>query len=156
MLVAAQHVGNEPFAVLLGDDLIDERDPLLSRMVEVQERLGGSVIALIEVDPSQIHLYGCAAVAATDEEDVVLITDLVEKPKTNAPSNLAHHRPVRDRAGGLRRAARDTSRGRRRDPAHRRIAGARRPLCRTVGRCTACCSAAVDTTPVTVPTTCAR
>jgi UTP--glucose-1-phosphate uridylyltransferase len=89
VLVAAQHVGNEAFAVLLGDDLIDERDPLLSRMVEVQERLGGSVIALIEVDPSQIHLYGCAAVVATDEEDVVLVTDLVEKPKSNAPSNLA-------------------------------------------------------------------
>ena len=89
VLVAAQHVGNEAFAVLLGDDLIDERDPLLSRMVEVQERLGGSVIALIEVDASQIHLYGCAAVTATDEEDVVLVTDLVEKPKSNAPSNLA-------------------------------------------------------------------
>ena len=89
VLVAAQHVGNEPFAVLLGDDLIDVRDPLLSRMVEVQERLGGSVIALIEVDPSQIQLYGCAAVVPTDEEDVVLITDLIEKPKTNAPSNLA-------------------------------------------------------------------
>jgi UTP--glucose-1-phosphate uridylyltransferase len=89
VLVAAQHVGREAFAVLLGDDLIDVRDPLLSRMVEVQERLGGSVIALIEVDPSQIHLYGCAAVAPTDEEDVVLVTDLVEKPKVNAPSNLA-------------------------------------------------------------------
>jgi UTP--glucose-1-phosphate uridylyltransferase len=89
VLVAAQHVGHEAFAVLLGDDLIDVRDPLLSRMVEVQERLGGSVIALIEVDPSQIHLYGCAAVVPTDEEDVVLVTDLVEKPKSNAPSNLA-------------------------------------------------------------------
>jgi len=89
VLVAAQHVGNEAFAVLLGDDLIDVRDPLLSRMVEVQQRLGGSVIALIEVDPSQIHLYGCAAVVATAEEDVVLVTDLVEKPKVDAPSNLA-------------------------------------------------------------------
>jgi UTP--glucose-1-phosphate uridylyltransferase len=75
--------------VLLGDDLIDVRDPLLARMVEVQERLGGSVIALIEVDPSQIHLYGCAAVEATAEDDVVRVTDLVEKPKHDAPSNLA-------------------------------------------------------------------
>src|SRR6266480_2120325 len=49
-------------AVLLGDDLIDPRDPLLTRMIEVQERFGGSVVALMEVDPDQIHLYGCAAV----------------------------------------------------------------------------------------------
>jgi UTP--glucose-1-phosphate uridylyltransferase len=89
VLVAAQHVGHEPFAVLLGDDLIDVRDPLLARMIEVQQRLGGSVIALIEVDPSQIHLYGCAAVDATAEDDVVRVTDLIEKPKHDAPSNLA-------------------------------------------------------------------
>jgi UTP--glucose-1-phosphate uridylyltransferase len=89
VLCAAQHVGHEPFAVLLGDDLIDARDPLLARMVEVQERLGGTVIALIEVEHSQIQLYGCAAVEATAEDDVVRVTDLVEKPKSNAPSNLA-------------------------------------------------------------------
>jgi UTP--glucose-1-phosphate uridylyltransferase len=89
VLCAAQHVGHEPFAVLLGDDLIDVRDPLLARMVEVQERLGGSVIALIEVEPSQIQLYGCAAVELTDEDDIVRVTDLVEKPTQNAPSNLA-------------------------------------------------------------------
>jgi UTP--glucose-1-phosphate uridylyltransferase len=89
VLCAAQHVGHEPFAVLLGDDLIDPRDPLLARMVEVQERLGGSVIALIEVEPSQIHLYGCAAVEVTAEDDVVRVIDLIEKPKTDAPSNLA-------------------------------------------------------------------
>ena len=47
------------------------------------------VIALIEVEPSQIQLYGCAAVEATAEDDVVRVTDLVEKPKNNAPSNLA-------------------------------------------------------------------
>ncbi|KOU40630.1 UTP--glucose-1-phosphate uridylyltransferase, partial [Streptomyces sp. WM6378] len=71
VLCAAPHVGDEPFAVLLGDDLIDARDPLLRRMVEVQEREGGSVIALMEVDPEQIHLYGCAAVETTAESDVV-------------------------------------------------------------------------------------
>ena len=89
VLCAARHVGDEPFAVLLGDDLIDARDPLLPRMIEVQRRLGGSVIALIEVEPSQIQLYGCAAIEKTDDDDVVRVTDLVEKPKTDAPSNLA-------------------------------------------------------------------
>jgi UTP--glucose-1-phosphate uridylyltransferase len=90
VLCAAPHVGEEPFAVLLGDDLIDPRDPLLARMVEVQERHGGSVIALMEVDPAQIHLYGCAAVRPSGEGDVVEVTGLVEKPDpAEAPSNLA-------------------------------------------------------------------
>ncbi|WP_306323549.1 MULTISPECIES: UTP--glucose-1-phosphate uridylyltransferase GalU [unclassified Streptomyces] len=90
VLCAAPHVGDEPFAVLLGDDLIDPRDPLLRKMVEVQEEHGGSVIALMEVEPSQIHLYGCAAVQATEDGDVVKVTDLVEKPDpADAPSNYA-------------------------------------------------------------------
>ncbi|MFI6286096.1 UTP--glucose-1-phosphate uridylyltransferase GalU [Streptomyces sp. NPDC051018] len=90
VLCAAPHVGDQPFAVLLGDDLIDPRDPLLSRMIGIREREGGSVVALMEVDPSQIHRYGCAAVASTGEPDVVRVTGLVEKPDpSEAPSNLA-------------------------------------------------------------------
>ncbi|MER5348763.1 UTP--glucose-1-phosphate uridylyltransferase GalU [Kitasatospora sp. NPDC002551] len=89
--VAEQHVAGQPFAVLLGDDLIDPRDPLLARMIEVQQELGGSVVALMEVDPSQIHLYGCAAVKPNGfGDDVFQVTDLVEKPDTaDAPSNYA-------------------------------------------------------------------
>jgi UTP--glucose-1-phosphate uridylyltransferase len=90
VLCAAPHVGDEPFAVLLGDDLIDPRDPLLRRMIDIQEQHGGSVVALMEVAPEQIHLYGCAAVEATDEDDVVKVTGLVEKPDpADAPSNYA-------------------------------------------------------------------
>ncbi|MGW7081697.1 UTP--glucose-1-phosphate uridylyltransferase GalU [Streptomyces sp. NPDC054866] len=90
VLCAAPHVGDQPFAVLLGDDLIDPRDPLLSRMMDVQEREGGSVVALMETEPSQIHLYGCAAVQNTADPDVVKVTDLVEKPDpAEAPSNYA-------------------------------------------------------------------
>ena len=91
ILCAAPHVGSEPFAVLLGDDLIDPRDPLLTRMIEAQEQHGGSVVALIRVDPEQIHLYGCAAVTpVAGETDLLRITDLVEKPeRAAAPSNLA-------------------------------------------------------------------
>ncbi len=80
VLCAAQHVGSEPFAVLLGDDVIDPRDPLLTRMIEVRNRYGGSVVALMEVDPEQVSQYGCAAISPTAEEDVVTVTDLVEKP----------------------------------------------------------------------------
>lgn len=90
VLCAAPHVGDQPFAVLLGDDLIDPRDPLLARMVEIQEQQGGSVVALMEVDPEQVHLYGCAAVKETGESDVVQVTGLVEKPDAaDAPSNYA-------------------------------------------------------------------
>jgi UTP--glucose-1-phosphate uridylyltransferase len=88
VLAAAPHVGDEPFAVLLADDLIDARDPLLEQMIDVVEREGGSAVALMEVPPEAISLYGCAAV--TGEGDVVRITGLVEKPAAHqAPSNLA-------------------------------------------------------------------
>src|SRR5450756_2962386 len=91
VLCARRHVGNEPFAVLLGDDLIDERDPLLVEMMELQERTGGSVVALLEVEPEEIGAYGCAAVEPLgDTEDHVRVTALVEKPDpAHAPSNLA-------------------------------------------------------------------
>ena len=89
VLRAKKHVGHETFAVLLGDDLIDARDPLLSRMIEVarpvrdRRRADGG-------RPAQIHLYGCADVDATGEGDVVKIKALVEKPSAaEAPSNLA-------------------------------------------------------------------
>ncbi|MFV2196510.1 UTP--glucose-1-phosphate uridylyltransferase GalU [Nocardiopsis sp. LOL_012] len=86
VLCAEAHVGDNPFAVLLGDDLIDTAD-LLRRMIEVRERFGGSVVGLMEVEPEQVSLYGCAGIEPTDEEDVVTVTDLVEKPDPEqAPS----------------------------------------------------------------------
>ena len=90
VLCARQHIGAEPFAVLLGDDLIDERDELLSTMIDVQARTGGSVVALIEVDPAEISAYGCADISAVDGEGHVRVNRLVEKPSiADAPSNLA-------------------------------------------------------------------
>jgi UTP--glucose-1-phosphate uridylyltransferase len=100
VLCAKHHVGAAAFAVLLGDDLIDERDPILPAMLALQEHTGGSVVALLEVEPEQIHLYGCASVEPFDHDglagvdaapgDVVRVRGLVEKPTTaEAPSNLA-------------------------------------------------------------------
>jgi UTP--glucose-1-phosphate uridylyltransferase len=90
VLQAEMHVGREPFAVLLGDDLIDERDKVLQQMLDVRNAHGGSVVCLMEVPHHQVHLYGCAAVEATDVDDVVRVTDMVEKPaQEDAPSNLA-------------------------------------------------------------------
>lgn len=90
ILTAARFVGNDPFAVLLGDDLIDPRDSILPRMLEVQREFGGSVIALMEVTPSEISRYGAAGVERTSSPDVVRVTSLVEKPSPDeAPSNYA-------------------------------------------------------------------
>ncbi|SDM49806.1 UTP--glucose-1-phosphate uridylyltransferase [Streptomyces sp. cf386] len=90
VLCARHHVGDQPFAVLLGDDLIDPRETLLSRMLEVRDRYEGSVVALMEVPPEQIHLYGCAAVEPSGEDGVVRVTGLVEKPsREDAPSHYA-------------------------------------------------------------------
>jgi UTP--glucose-1-phosphate uridylyltransferase len=88
VLCAAQHVGNEPFAVLLGDDFIDAREGLLARMLEARRRFGGSIVALMEVEPELVSAYGVATIKPTDEDDVVAVTDLVEKPAVgDAPSN---------------------------------------------------------------------
>jgi UTP--glucose-1-phosphate uridylyltransferase len=90
VLRSQMHVGHEAFAVLLGDDLIDERDVLLERMIAVHDMKNATVIALMEVEPEAAHLYGIATVEATDLDDVVKITSLVEKPASGtAPSNLA-------------------------------------------------------------------
>ncbi len=91
VMCAARHVGEQPFAVLLGDDLIDPRDPLLEPMLDVQASCGGSVVALMEVPHELIHLYGCASVEPLNgASDVVRVLDLVEKPEADkAPSNLA-------------------------------------------------------------------
>lgn len=90
VLRAKAHVGNSSFAVLLGDDLIDERDELLTTMIAEHERTGAAIIALMEVDPAHINLYGVASVESTDGNGVVKVNGLVEKPNAeDAPSNLA-------------------------------------------------------------------
>ncbi len=90
VLRAKTHVGDSSFVVLLGDDLIDDRDPLITTMMAEHERTGAAVVALMEVDPENIHMYGAAAVERTDDDDIVRVTGLVEKPaKEDAPSNLA-------------------------------------------------------------------
>ncbi|SDF27703.1 UDP-glucose pyrophosphorylase [Blastococcus aurantiacus] len=91
VLQAAAFVGDEPFAVLLGDDLIDARDHLLEQMLAVQAEHGGSVIALLDVGMENIDKYGAVAVdPSTDGSDVVAVTGLVEKPPVEeAPSSLA-------------------------------------------------------------------
>jgi UTP--glucose-1-phosphate uridylyltransferase len=90
VLVAQQHVGDEPFAVLLGDDLIDARDPILDAMIAIRNEFGGSVLCLMQVPRETISLYGCVSIEGEPINGVVAVNDLVEKPDVaDAPSDLA-------------------------------------------------------------------
>ena len=87
-----EFAAGEPLAVLLPDDLIDDRDPLLGQMIDVQAEHGGVVIGLMDVGREEIKRYGCVVLAegADHSADVVPIVDLVEKPQPDeAPSTLA-------------------------------------------------------------------
>ncbi|MEO7261326.1 MAG: UTP--glucose-1-phosphate uridylyltransferase [Jatrophihabitantaceae bacterium] len=87
---AEAFVGDEPFAVLLGDDIIDERDVLLARMLDVQAEKGGIVVGLIEVEGRFISLYGSIKPAGEIIDGVIAVETLIEKPKPEeALSNLA-------------------------------------------------------------------
>ena len=90
VLRAKSHVGDDSFAVLLGDDVIDWRDELLGEMLALHARENVNVVALMEVPPESIHLYGCAAIRGKPRDGIVRISDLVEKPEPDeAPSNYA-------------------------------------------------------------------
>lgn len=81
-------VGDDPFAVLLGDDIIDSDVPALKQMIEVYDRYKSSVIAVQMVPDDQTHLYGIIK-GEEVAPGVHKISDLVEKPQKDAPSNLA-------------------------------------------------------------------
>jgi UTP--glucose-1-phosphate uridylyltransferase len=87
--VAEELVAGAPFAVMLGDDLIDAHVPLLRDMLAAGERTGGSVIATMRVGPREVAMYGVIAPAG-QEDGLVRIASLVEKPAPDeAPSDLA-------------------------------------------------------------------
>jgi len=89
ILCAKELVGNEPFIVMLGDDLVAPETPCLPRMMEIQEQYGGSVLSLFESSEEQISSFGIVSVQELGDE-VVKVTYLVEKPSlADAPSNLA-------------------------------------------------------------------
>lgn len=88
VLCAQSVVGNEPFAVLLADDLIDAQPPALAQMNAVYQQTGASVLGVETVAPDQTGAYGI--VATEKEEGFLRVRQIVEKPKPEeAPSNLA-------------------------------------------------------------------
>jgi len=87
--VAEPHVGGQAFAVLLGDDLMAESNPVLQQMLRIHERYGRSVIAVMEVPRNEISLYGCIRPEFV-EDNLARVVSIVEKPNpADAPSNLA-------------------------------------------------------------------
>jgi UTP--glucose-1-phosphate uridylyltransferase len=90
VLVTRELVGNEPFAVILGDDVIDADPPALRQMCEVFARVGGPVLAVERVPEDQVSSYGIVDIEASLGDGVYRVRDLVEKPRREeAPSNLA-------------------------------------------------------------------
>jgi len=89
ILCAREFVGDEPFAVLLGDDIIDGGKPCLGQLLDVYRKYRGTVLALEEVPMENISSYGCVKANQLSEQ-VFEVLDMVEKPKREeAPSNLA-------------------------------------------------------------------
>ena len=87
--VARKHVGDNPFVVLLGDDIMDRRSTVLSGMIETYQQYGRSVVALQEFPLAEISSYGCVKPERVTDQ-LVRVLDIVEKPSPNeAPSNLA-------------------------------------------------------------------
>jgi UTP--glucose-1-phosphate uridylyltransferase len=92
VLVARELVGQEPFAVILGDDVIDAEPPAIKQLMAVFEQVGGPVLAVERVPRDEISSYGVIALdpGAQLGEGVHRVRDLVEKPsKGEAPSDLA-------------------------------------------------------------------
>lgn len=86
---ARKFIGNEPFAVLLGDDIVQAEQPCLAQMIEMYDRFQGSIIGIQPVDDSEVHRYGIVEGDAVDER-LYLVKSLIEKPSLEqAPSNLA-------------------------------------------------------------------
>lgn len=88
VLRCAEHVGDEPFAVLFGDNILSYGDDLLTKMIAARARYGGTIVALSEVTPAEASARCVAAFEATADQGVVRVTDLVEKPgEPDAESN---------------------------------------------------------------------
>lgn len=91
ILVAEELLNDEPFAVLLGDDIIEAETPCIRQMIDIYERYHTSVVAIMEVPREEVKRYGIIkANPLQDDSRVFDIKDMVEKPQVaDAPSNLA-------------------------------------------------------------------
>jgi UTP--glucose-1-phosphate uridylyltransferase len=89
ILCAKKHVGNEPFAVMLGDDIVVNEKPCIGQLVDVHEDYGASVVGVEKVPASKISRYGVIS-GKRVKDSIFKIDDLIEKPSpSEAPSDLA-------------------------------------------------------------------
>ncbi|HJX04592.1 MAG TPA: UTP--glucose-1-phosphate uridylyltransferase, partial [Thermoplasmata archaeon] len=89
VLCAKKHVGNEPFAVMLGDDIVVSDRPCIGQLVDVFEDVGASVVGVEQVPKSKLHRYGVIK-GKRVKDDIFKVEDLVEKPSPEeAPSDMA-------------------------------------------------------------------
>ncbi len=90
ILCAQQFIADEPFAVLLGDDVVDSDVPALKQLIDVYDKTGSSVLGVQEVPQEKVSSYGIVASEPTEEARTFTVKDMVEKPKAaEAPSRLA-------------------------------------------------------------------
>ncbi len=90
ILCAKHFVEDEPFAVLLGDDVVDGQVPALKQLIDVYDKTGASVLGVQEVPQEKVSSYGIVASQPTDEPRTFTVSDMVEKPAVqDAPSRLA-------------------------------------------------------------------
>ena len=90
ILCARRFIGDEPFAVLLGDDVVDSEKPALKQLIDVYDRRGFSVLGVQEVAPEKVSSYGIIDGVPTEEARTYTVKDMVEKPaQEEAPSRLA-------------------------------------------------------------------
>ncbi|QIH75554.1 UTP--glucose-1-phosphate uridylyltransferase GalU [Macrococcoides canis] len=86
---ARKFIGNEPFAVLLGDDIVEAEEPCLKQMINIYEEKESSIIGVQLVPENETNRYGIISVEESISENLYSINNLVEKPLNNPPSNLA-------------------------------------------------------------------
>jgi UTP--glucose-1-phosphate uridylyltransferase len=90
VLLAKEVVGNEPFAMLWGDDVVLGSPPFVRQLIDAHERTGGSVVGVIAVPPQEAVKYGVVEVAERLDDRLVRCSRIVEKPpRDQVPSNLA-------------------------------------------------------------------
>lgn len=87
---AKSFIVNEPFAVLLGDDIVKSETPCLKQLIDIYNEYQCSVVGTKKVHEDDLHKYGIIKPRPTNiSDDLVQVVDMVEKPRENAPSNIA-------------------------------------------------------------------
>jgi UTP--glucose-1-phosphate uridylyltransferase len=89
ILCAKEIIKNEPFAVILPDDIILAKEPVTAQLIRQHERTGGNVVSLMKVEECYAYKYGIVQVESRLDDKLFKLSDMIEKPKDTPPSELA-------------------------------------------------------------------